>query len=88
MSFTVPVSRLALPGATKMLMSSFRSPGIGQALGAIGALGLFAITGFTCGGSTSSAGTSTLAPIMATGPAITSTTSSRRAATDKKCPAR
>jgi len=76
------------PRATKVVLSSFRSPGIGHALGAIGALGLFAITGFTCGTSASSTGASTLAPIMATRPANTSPTSSRQAANDKKCPAR
>lgn len=72
-----------------MVLSSFLSPGLGQALGAIGALGLFAITGFTCGGSASNTtSTPTLAPIMATGPASTSNTSFRQAANDKKCPAR
>jgi len=69
-----------------MVLSSFRGPGLGQAAGAIGALGLFVATGFTCGKATTPASPSTLAPIMATSAA--SARPLNAAATDKKCPAR
>jgi hypothetical protein len=68
-----------------MVPSSFRSPGLGQALGAIGALGLFVATGFACGSGTPLTPPSTLAPIMATGPAHASLST---AGTERKCLAR
>jgi hypothetical protein len=68
-----------------MVPSSFRSPGLGHALGAIGALGLFVATGFSCGSGTTLTPPSTLAPIMATGPANTSPATT---GSGKKCPAK
>jgi len=68
-----------------MVLSSFRGAGLGHAAGAIGALGLFVATGFTCGKATAPTSASTLAPIMATSTPSTPLTT---AATGKKCPAR
>ncbi|WP_431275160.1 hypothetical protein ACQ858_01845 [Variovorax ureilyticus] len=68
-----------------MVPPSLRSPGLGHALGAIGALGLFVATGFTCANGMAPASASTLAPIMTTGPANASLTT---AGNEKKCPAK
>lgn len=65
-----------------------RRPGLGHAasaIGAIGAMGLFVATGFTCGNDTAPPSPSTLAPIMATGAARVPFTT---AETEKKCSAK
>jgi len=52
-----------------MLQPSLYGPALGHAVAAIGALGLFVATGFSCVGEVAANGPSTLAPIMATGAA-------------------
>ncbi|MBB3177045.1 hypothetical protein [Variovorax sp. Sphag1AA] len=85
MNAAVYASRPAFARAANVVLSPFRRPGLGHAAGAIGALGLFVATGFTCGNGSAPSSPSTLAPIMATGAARVPLTT---AATEKKCPAK
>ena len=68
-----------------MLQPSLHVPALGHAVAAIGALGLFVATGYACVSEVAANSPSTLAPIMATGPAAPPRHNS---IAEEKCPAR